>query len=134
MWHMRMHYTAGATAAAAAGCRLVQEPGSFVLALPGAFTCSVATGFCISERLALAPWDWLGHGTDAARKARLQRRPAGFSMDQLLVALVRGNYMLLCCFAVVSCYSRCCCACCYDGFGLDARIEFLCMAACDASK
>ncbi|WIA33162.1 hypothetical protein OEZ86_006310 [Tetradesmus obliquus] len=68
--------------------RLVQEPGSFVLALPGAFTCSVATGFCAAEGLGLAPWDWLGHGCDAARKARLQGRRAAFSMEQLLVALV----------------------------------------------
>ncbi|KAF6260724.1 JmjC-domain-containing protein [Scenedesmus sp. NREL 46B-D3] len=67
--------------------RLVQEAGSFVLSLPGAYTCSIACGFSVSEGLRLAPWDWLGHGTDACRKARLQRRRAALSMDQLLVAL-----------------------------------------------
>jgi hypothetical protein len=59
-----------------------------VLALPGAYTCSIATGFSVSEGVALGPWDWLGHGADACRKARLQQRRAAFSMDQLLVTLV----------------------------------------------
>jgi hypothetical protein len=89
------HSAAGAAAAAAAARRLIQEPGSFVLALPGAFTCSIATGFSLAEGLALAPWDWLGHGADAARKARLQGRRAAISMDQLLVTLVRVGCLVV---------------------------------------
>lgn len=77
-----------------------------MLALPGAFTCSVATGFCAAEGLGLAPWDWLGHGCDAARKARLQGRRAAFSMDQLLVALVG----VLAVFKLLL-WASCCCCC-----------------------
>lgn len=74
--------------------RLVQEPGSFVVAMPGAYTCSISTGFCVAEAVGVGPWSWLPHGADAARKARALGRPTPFSMDQLLMTLVsRGRWL-----------------------------------------
>jgi hypothetical protein len=71
--------------------RLVQEPGSFVVTLPGARSASVDTGFSVSEAARHAPADWLPVATDTLRAARVlgARAPHGF--DALLVSLVRSS-------------------------------------------
>jgi len=70
-------------------CRLIQEPGTFVVLLPNAFHSWVSTGFSIHESVALAPWDCLGAGCDAERSSRQQRHPTAVSQTELLVTLVR---------------------------------------------
>lgn len=69
--------------------RLVQEAGSFVVALPNAYHAAINTGFNVAEAVAVGPWDWLPAGAEAVRKYRQQGRPVAFSYDQLLVTLVR---------------------------------------------
>eukprot|EP00775_Hariotina_reticulata_P011303 gene11303-11453_t len=68
--------------------RLVQEAGSFVVALPNAYHAAINTGFNVAEAVAVGPWDWLPAGAEAVRKYRQQGRPVAFSYDQLLLTLV----------------------------------------------
>lgn len=69
-------------------CRLVQEPGTFVVLLPNAYHCWLSTGLSIHESVALAPWDCLGAGCDAERSCKAQAAPPTVSQTELLVTLV----------------------------------------------
>jgi hypothetical protein len=73
---------------ATTACRLVQEPGTFVVLLPNAYHCWLSTGLSIHESVALAPWDCLGAGCDAERSCRAQAAPPTVSQTELLVTLV----------------------------------------------
>lgn len=70
-------------------CRLVQEPGSFVVTFPGAYHAGFNTGFNVAESVNFASPDWLTHGTDVVRKYRMQGKAPVISHDALLITIAQ---------------------------------------------
>lgn len=54
---------------------VVQEPGQFVIAFPGAYTASFDHGLCVAESAAFAPPDWLRFAAASTQRYRHYRRP-----------------------------------------------------------
>lgn len=69
-------------------CRTVQQPGQYVVVFPKAFTCSLSTGYVVSESVYFAPPHWLGSAEKAFDELRNSCEPSMFSLDRLLLSIV----------------------------------------------
>ncbi|KAL8236349.1 hypothetical protein R6Q59_017430 [Mikania micrantha] len=69
--------------------RCVQHPKQFVLIFPGAYYSGFDTGFSISEKVNLAPLDWLPHGQLTVEIYSELHRKTSLSYDRLLMESVR---------------------------------------------
>ncbi|KAH7517390.1 hypothetical protein FEM48_Zijuj09G0058500 [Ziziphus jujuba var. spinosa] len=65
--------------------RCVQNPGEFVLVLPGAYHSGFDCGFNHSEAAKFAPLDWLPHGQLAVENYQMLERKTSISHDKLLL-------------------------------------------------
>lgn len=65
--------------------RCVQHPKQFVLVFPGAYYSGFDTGFNISEKVNLAPLDWLPHGQLTVQIYSELHRKTSISYDKLLL-------------------------------------------------
>ncbi|XP_024966544.1 putative lysine-specific demethylase JMJ16 isoform X2 [Cynara cardunculus var. scolymus] len=65
--------------------RCVQHPKQFVLIFPGVYYSGFDTGFSVSEKVNLAPLDWLPHGQIAAETYSERRRKTSISYDKVLI-------------------------------------------------
>lgn len=65
--------------------RCVQHPRQFVLIFPGAYYSGFDTGFSVSEKVNLAPLDWLPHGQVAVETYGERHRKTLISYDKLLM-------------------------------------------------
>lgn len=78
--------------------RTVQEPGQFVVVFPKVFTCSISTGYVVSESVYFAPQDWLKTAEHAFSELRESCEPSMFSLDRLLLSIatdLRSNVEVL---------------------------------------
>ncbi|KAK0580538.1 hypothetical protein LWI29_003063 [Acer saccharum] len=69
--------------------RCIQNPGEFVLVLPGANYSGFDCGFNCSEAVNFAPIDWLPHGQNAVELYREKARRTLISHDKLLLEAAR---------------------------------------------
>lgn len=69
-------------------CRTVQEPGQYVVVFPKAFTCSLSTGYVVSESVYFAPPAWLITAGWAFDELRNSCEPSMFSLDRLVLSIV----------------------------------------------
>lgn len=67
--------------------RTVQEPGQFVVVFPKVFTCSISTGYVVSESVYFAPSHWLKTAELAFNELRENCEPSMFSLDRLLLSI-----------------------------------------------
>lgn len=65
--------------------RCIQNPGEFVLVLPGAYHSGFDCGFNCSEVSKFAPLDWLPHGQHAVEIYQMLGRKTSISHDRLLL-------------------------------------------------
>lgn len=75
-------------------CRLVQEPGTFIVTFPAAYHAGFSCGWNVAEAVNMALPDWLPFGRKAILNYENQDgvrcgRPPCFSHDMLLLTLVR---------------------------------------------
>jgi len=68
-------------------CRVVHEPGSFVVTMPNSYHAGFNTGFNVAEAVNFGAPRWLPYGSDVAAKYRESGKPLTLSHDSLLVAL-----------------------------------------------
>lgn len=76
----------------------VQEPGQFVVVFPKAFTCSISTGYVVSESVYYAPPNWLKTAQNAFDELRNSCEPSMFSLERLILSVVvdvRSNVEVL---------------------------------------
>ncbi|KAJ8736777.1 hypothetical protein PYW07_000048 [Mythimna separata] len=64
--------------------RITQEENEFILALPGAYTCNICTGYTEAESVYFAPPSWLDDMWEVFKVARANCEPTMFSMEHLL--------------------------------------------------
>ncbi|XP_063910266.1 protein Jumonji [Zophobas morio] len=79
-------------------CRIVQEPGQFIVVFPKVFTSSLSTGYVVSESVYFAPPYWLKTGRTVFDELRNSCEPSMFSFDRLLLSIVndaRSNVEVL---------------------------------------
>ncbi|XP_071721603.1 putative lysine-specific demethylase JMJ16 isoform X2 [Rutidosis leptorrhynchoides] len=69
--------------------RCVQHPKQFVLIFPGVYYSGFDTGFNISEKVNLAPLDWLPHGQLTVQTYSELHRRTSISYDKLLLEAAR---------------------------------------------
>jgi len=73
-------------------CRLVQEPGQFVVTLPQAYHAGFSHGFNSAEAVNFMTDDWLVYGRAAARRyGKLGKEPV-IDLDHILVAASQADY------------------------------------------
>lgn len=65
-------------------CRVVQEPGQFILVFPKAFTSSICTGYLVSESVYFAQPSWLSTAVQVFKDIQDSCEPPVFSMHKLL--------------------------------------------------
>ncbi|XP_061729030.1 protein Jumonji-like [Cydia pomonella] len=65
--------------------RLLQRPGEYVLVFPEAHSCSITTGFGISESVYFASNAWLTDVFKLFQELRNSCEPTMFSLEQLLL-------------------------------------------------
>ncbi|XP_050683348.1 protein Jumonji isoform X8 [Leptidea sinapis] len=75
--------------------RTVQKPGEYVIVCPRAYTCSVATGFSVSESVYFALYSSVGIIVSSFGDAKESHEPTMFSFEQLLIAMTRSDNMTL---------------------------------------
>ncbi|KAA0203502.1 hypothetical protein HAZT_HAZT007959 [Hyalella azteca] len=68
-------------------CRVVQEPGQFVLVFPGAFTASLCTGYLIAESAFFARHHYFERAEKCFALLAKCREPAMFSLERLVVCV-----------------------------------------------
>jgi hypothetical protein len=68
-------------------CRVVHEPGSFVVTMPNSYHAGFNTGFNVAEAVNFGAPRWLPYGSEVAAKYRESGKPLTLSHDSLLVAL-----------------------------------------------
>nr|XP_043622968.1 putative lysine-specific demethylase JMJ16 isoform X2 [Erigeron canadensis] len=69
--------------------RCVHNPKQFVLIFPGAYYSGFDTGYSVSEKVNLAPLDWLPHGQLTVETYSAMHRKTSISYDKLLMEGVR---------------------------------------------
>jgi protein Jumonji len=72
-------------------CRIVQEPGQFIVVFPKAFTSSLSTGYVVSESVYFAPPYWLETGKVVFDELRNSCEPSMFSFDRLLLCILNDS-------------------------------------------
>ncbi|CAH1395156.1 unnamed protein product [Nezara viridula] len=65
-------------------CRVVQEPGQFILVFPKSFTSSVSTGYVVSESVYFAQPSWLNTAEQVFKDILDSCEPPVFSFHKLL--------------------------------------------------
>ena len=75
-------------------CRLVQEPGQFVVTLPQAYHAGFSHGFNSAEAVNFMIDDWLPYAKAAAERYRRLGKEPVIDLDQILVAAARTDYSL----------------------------------------
>lgn len=70
-------------------CRIVQEPGQFIVVFPKVFTSSISTGYVVSESVYFAPSYWLKMAKGLFDALRNSNEPSMFSLDRLLVSIAQ---------------------------------------------
>lgn len=75
-------------------CRLVQEPGTFIITFPAAYHAGFSCGWNVAEAVNMALPDWLPYGRKSILRYENQDgirsgRPPCFSHEMLLVTLIR---------------------------------------------
>ncbi|CAL4110101.1 unnamed protein product, partial [Meganyctiphanes norvegica] len=68
-------------------CRVVQEPGQFVVVFPGAFTSSVCTGYLISESAFFARPQYFDRATESFETLHKCCEPSMFSLERLVLSV-----------------------------------------------
>ncbi|XP_022960375.1 putative lysine-specific demethylase JMJ16 [Cucurbita moschata] len=68
--------------------RCIQNPGEFVLVLPGTCHSGFNCGFSVTEEANFAPLDWLPYGYNAMELYSVERRKTVVSFDRLLLGAV----------------------------------------------
>ncbi|XP_048488603.1 protein Jumonji isoform X3 [Plutella xylostella] len=68
--------------------RATQRAGDFIIVFPKAYSCSICTGYTISESVYYAPFSWLETVSNDFEEARRSHEPTMFSVEQLLLGAV----------------------------------------------
>ena len=68
-------------------CRVVQEPGQFVIVFPGAFTSSLCTGYLIAESVFFAKHQYFERAKQSFDLLAKCSEPAMFSFERLVVSV-----------------------------------------------
>ncbi|XP_028035905.1 uncharacterized protein LOC114247211 isoform X1 [Bombyx mandarina] len=71
--------------------RVVQNPGEFIIVFPKAYSCSIATGFTISESVYFATNSWLETVHHVFQELRESCEPTMFSLEHLLVSIAKDS-------------------------------------------
>lgn len=69
-------------------CRVVQEPGEFIVVFPKAFTSSISTGYVVSESVFFAPPSWLKTAQVTFDLLKDSCEPSMFSLDRLYLSII----------------------------------------------
>ncbi|CAH4038392.1 protein Jumonji [Pieris brassicae] len=69
--------------------RAVQSPGEFIIVCPKAYSCSIATGYTISESVYFATLSWIQCLGETFETLKSSCEPTMFSFEQLLFAFVK---------------------------------------------
>ncbi|CAB4067811.1 JARID2 [Lepeophtheirus salmonis] len=65
-------------------CRLIQEPGQFVIVFPKAYTSNICSGYCVAESVYFAPRDYLGFAEQEFNDIRDSTEPMMFPIQKLV--------------------------------------------------
>ncbi|KAI8431188.1 hypothetical protein MSG28_001226 [Choristoneura fumiferana] len=66
--------------------RATQQPGEYIIVFPEAHSCSITTGFAVSESVYFASSSWLDNVYQLFKELRNSCEPTMFSLEQLLVS------------------------------------------------
>ncbi|CAG5003158.1 unnamed protein product [Parnassius apollo] len=69
--------------------RVEQKPGEFIVVFPKAYSCSISTGYTVSESVYFANNSWLKSVHQVFNEVRESCEPTMFSLEQLLLAAAR---------------------------------------------
>lgn len=72
-------------------CRVVQEPGQFILVFPKAFTSSICAGYLVSESVYFAQPSWLATAEQIFGDIRESCEPCMFSLEKLLFSIATDS-------------------------------------------
>lgn len=72
-------------------CRVVQEPGQFILVFPKAFTSSICAGYLVSESVYFAQPSWLATAEQIFDDIRESCEPCMFSLEKLLFSIATDS-------------------------------------------
>lgn len=72
-------------------CRVVQEPGQFLVVFPKTFTSSLSTGYSISESVFYAPRDYLAFAEAEFQAIRDSGEPMMFPLPKLLLCIAQDD-------------------------------------------
>ncbi|CAI5138305.1 ATV_HP_G0051220.mRNA.1.CDS.1 [Saccharomyces cerevisiae] len=76
--------------------KTTQEQGSYIFKFPKAFTCSIGSGFYLSQNAKFAPSSWLRFSSEAAKWTSKMGFLPGLDVNQLLInALLNSNNPVL---------------------------------------
>ncbi|KAB0795904.1 hypothetical protein PPYR_09965 [Photinus pyralis] len=68
-------------------CRVIQEPGQFIVVFPKAFTSSLCTGYVVSESVYFAPINWLQRAQAVFNELQNNCEPSMFSLEKLIISI-----------------------------------------------
>uniref|UniRef100_A0A0K2T9N0 Putative LOC100870657 [Apis florea] n=1 Tax=Lepeophtheirus salmonis TaxID=72036 RepID=A0A0K2T9N0_LEPSM len=68
-------------------CRLIQEPGQFVIVFPKAYTSNICSGYCVAESVYFAPRDYLGFAEQEFNDIRDSTEPMMFPIQKLILSI-----------------------------------------------
>ncbi|XP_064076478.1 protein Jumonji [Vanessa tameamea] len=71
--------------------RIVQKPGEYIIVFPKAYSCSICTGYTISESVYFATNPWVKTVNYVFQELRQSCEPTMFSLEQLLIAIARDE-------------------------------------------
>lgn len=74
---------------------VLQDPGTFILTFPNAYTASIDLGFNLSESLKIAPPDWLRFGAMSVSRLRSFQQKGAFCHDLLIINAAQACRSLL---------------------------------------
>ncbi|XP_037299735.1 protein Jumonji isoform X3 [Manduca sexta] len=75
--------------------RVTQEPGTFIIVFPKAYSCSIATGYTQSESVYFATSSWLDSVHHIFQELRQSCEPTMFSLEQLLMSVAKDSRVSL---------------------------------------
>ncbi|XP_072930884.1 uncharacterized protein Jarid2 isoform X2 [Epargyreus clarus] len=75
--------------------RVEQLPGEYIIVFPKAYSCTISTGFNITESVYFASRRWLNSGLLSFVEAQYNCEPTMISVEVLLVAIVTGERISL---------------------------------------
>ncbi|KAJ0183989.1 hypothetical protein K1T71_000412 [Dendrolimus kikuchii] len=71
--------------------RVEQHPGEFIIVFPKAYSCSISTGYTVSESVYFATASWLDDVHQLFNDLKNCCEPTMFSLEKLLVAVARDE-------------------------------------------